>query len=215
MSPPSTRRSPGGNPGSPKKIGGETDRLESTGSGRALQLELDLSAREPSLDDLVREGRRALAEMGEADLAVMFSAEWNPRLSTTAGTAHCWKLQIRLNPKLKNHPGETRQTFLHELAHLLAFHRHGGGIQSHGREWKLACADLGIPGESRCHDLPWSMPVRWVGICPSCAKRSYRRRRGDVACGKCCRRLNRGKFSKRFKLTWHPVEVIRGERGGA
>ena len=41
------------------------------------------------------------------------------------------------------------QTILHELAHLVAYERNPSrAIKGHGREWQLACADLGIPGES-------------------------------------------------------------------
>ena len=79
-----------------------------------------------------------------------------PRLSTTAGLA-CWRTRtISLNPKLMEvSPAEVQRTLRHELAHFLAQHRAGRRrIAAHGAEWRKACRDLGIPNESRCHDLP-------------------------------------------------------------
>ncbi len=35
-------------------------------------------------------------------------------------------------------PGENRDTVEHELAHVLAWQRHGDEIQAHGREWRRA-----------------------------------------------------------------------------
>lgn len=81
---------------------------------------------------------------------------WRPRLRTTAGLA-CWHTKtISLNPKLiEVSPSEVQRTLRHELAHFLAQYRAGRRhIAPHGPEWRQACRDLGMPNESRCHDLP-------------------------------------------------------------
>ena len=39
-------------------------------------------------------------------------------------------------------PDDREDTVRHELAHLLAWHRHGHAIQLHGREWERARAEI-------------------------------------------------------------------------
>lgn len=39
-------------------------------------------------------------------------------------------------------PDEREDTVRHELAHLVAWHRHGHEIQPHGREWERARAEI-------------------------------------------------------------------------
>ena len=73
------------------------------------------------------------------------------------GTA-CWRTRrVTLNPKLVEISAEeVSKTLRHELAHLVAQDRAGRRrIAPHGREWRKACADLGIAGEARCHTLPF------------------------------------------------------------
>jgi len=60
---------------------------------------------------------------------------WNPRMRSTAGRAFLLEAKVELNPKLLHLDNDTqqslsqvRQTLLHELAHLLAHHRHGHRI---------------------------------------------------------------------------------------
>ena len=83
---------------------------------------------------------------------------WNRRMRSTAGRAFLDYAKVELNPKLLELGDEAlehvQQTLLHELAHLLAHKRYGRGISAHGIEWKQACVDMGIPGESATHSLP-------------------------------------------------------------
>ncbi len=140
--------------------------------------------------------------------------EWNTRLKTTAGLA-CWRTKvISLNPKLiEVSPAEVQRTLRHELAHFLAQHRAGRRhIAPHGGEWRQACRDLGIPNESRCHDLPLKrirLERRYFYACRECGTTLARvhamKRR--VACLKCCRRHNAGKYHERFRFIPIPPPV--------
>lgn len=96
---------------------------------------------------------------------------WNPRMKSTAGRAHfIWNgrpQKITMNPKLKgleNAAAEIRQTFLHEVAHLLA-----GAGQGHGAKWKRMARSLGIPPR-RCHPHAWAKRApRFVwAVCKGC-----------------------------------------------
>jgi len=137
---------------------------------------------------------------------------WNRKMRSTAGRAFLYEAKVELNPKLlhlNNDLAESltqvRQTLLHELAHLLAHHRYGRGITAHGVEWKQACADLGIPGESATHQL--NLPTRtqqkkWGYSCPNCLEiiLRVRRMKSQSACYTCCKKYNRGKFHSKFAL---------------
>jgi predicted SprT family Zn-dependent metalloprotease len=127
-------------------------------------------------------------------------------MRSTAGYAKWPHWRVELNPRLKEFPGEVARTLKHELAHLVAHARAGRRrIAPHGREWRQACADLGIPGESARHTLP--LPSRrqkrkFSYACPSCGivvdrVRKFRRR---TACLICCRKHNRGRYDARFEF---------------
>ena len=136
---------------------------------------------------------------------------WNPLLRTTAGLASWRERRISLNPKLLEvSAAEVQRTLRHELAHLLAHHRAGRHrIDAHGPEWREACRDLGIPNETRCHELPFKrrrVERKFFYACPECHAvlarvRPLNRR---VACVKCCRKHNGGKYLERFRF--HPVK---------
>ncbi|MEI6035267.1 MAG: SprT-like domain-containing protein [Verrucomicrobiae bacterium] len=142
---------------------------------------------------------------------LQISVFWNPSLRTTAGMA-CWRdRRITLNPRLVGiSAAEVQRTLRHELAHLLSQHRAGRRrIEAHGKEWKKACADLGIPNEARCHELPFKrhkIPRKYFYACPGCSAvlarvRPLRRR---VACVKCCRKFYGGAYHERFRFK--PIE---------
>ena len=156
--------------------------------------------------------RDLLNGFGLPEAAEAVYVNWNKRMRSTAGRAHYKKSRIELNPQLQVLPEPKRTeeiegTFLHELAHLLAFERNRNRrIQPHGIEWKQACADLGIPGEDRCHDLDFGtsrrMKKKFAYECPSCkcVLPRVRRIKRPVACHPCCKRHNRGRFDARFQL---------------
>lgn len=155
-----------------------------------------------------------LEQLAGEEYASSVKIVWNRRMRSTAGRAFLNLAKVELNPKLlqlgENPLPNVEQTLLHELAHLLAHHRFGRGIAAHGTEWKQACADLGIPGESATHSLP--LPSRkqrrkWRYTCPACLEiiDRVKRMRGDSACYPCCKKYNRGKFHSRYKFIEEPL----------
>jgi len=150
-------------------------------------------------------------DLGLEALAKAVSVSWNSRMRTAAGRAFAREWKIELNPRLQDLPEESRDaelrnTFLHELAHLVAFARVGRKrIAPHGPEWRQACHDLGIPGEDRCHALdfqPRRLTKKFAYTCPSCEAviHRVRRLRRRVACYPCCRKHAGGQYDARFQL---------------
>jgi len=156
---------------------------------------------------LEAEARELLQTIGADALAALVKVRWNTRLRSTAGLANYRNQVILLNPQLDRFgEEELRRTMLHELAHLLAHFRAGKTrISAHGPEWKKACADLGIAGEKRCHNLPLrtaQRPPRFHYACPGCKTviPRHRKMKRSLACLACCRKHNRGKYDARFKF---------------
>ena len=154
-----------------------------------------------------------LRSVGCAELAGRVAVCWHGRLSSTAGLARPAQARVLLNPRLCEFPDEIDRTLRHELAHLVAHDRaKRRRIAAHGPEWKQACADLGIPGESRCHTLP--LPRRRVSRphvyqCPACRftlrrVRPINTRRRRLACHDCCRQHAAGRFDGRFEFVRVP-----------
>lgn len=148
-----------------------------------------------------------LAPLGCADLARRVRVYWNPRMRSTAGMAYPKQAFIKLNPRLREiGDDEVDRTLRHELAHLLAHHRAGRRrIAPHGKEWRRACADLGLADESRCHTLPLprrTIARRHVYRCPGCHAEVRRVRpfRRATACLACCRAHNGGHYDDRFRF---------------
>lgn len=151
--------------------------------------------------------RQLLDAIGCRGLARLVHVHWNRRLRTTAGLASYAHWTVSLNPRIAPFgKEEVDRTLRHELAHLLARYRAGRRrIQPHGPEWRQACADLGLDGEKRCHELP--LPRRHVVRkvlyrCRHCHAEVRRVRpfRRAVACLKCCRAFNRGRYDERFRF---------------
>jgi SprT protein len=160
----------------------------------------------------------ALRRAGLRELCDTIQVCWNPRMRTTAGLAVYSRHQIVLNPALHSTgDGEVRRTLLHELAHFVAKHRAGHRrLEPHGEEWRRACADLGIPGESRCHTLPFprrEQTRKYFYQCPVCSTVIARVRpmKRPSACLSCCRMFNGGKYDSRFRfhvVTQDPPEGL-------
>lgn len=167
-------------------------------------------------DHHLEERARILLAPLAPELAASVVAGWNPLMRTTAGVAIAARREVWLNPALREiSQEEVDQTLLHELAHLLAQHRHGRRrLAPHGAEWRRACVDLGIPGEKRTHQLPFvsrRMKRRYLLRCPGCGESHDRvsRPRRRIACLRCCRTHNRGLYDERFRF-----EVIFKEEKG-
>ena len=156
---------------------------------------------------MTRRARGACLELGLEALAGKVTVRWNGRMRSTAGRATWPDGVIELNPALLAiSQAETERTFLHELAHLVAYERAGRRrIRPHGPEWRMACCDLGIPGERAGHTLP--LPTRtirrkWRYFCPGCwaVFDRVRRMRGTSACYACCLKHNGGDYDEQFRF---------------
>lgn len=140
-------------------------------------------------------------------LAARVTLHWHARLRTTAGLARLDASLILLNPRLLAFPAELTPTYLHELAHLVAHARNPRRlIDPHGPEWRLACRDLGLGAEKRCHTLPLAAPRRvarnYLYHCPACRREVARVRpfRRSEACLLCCKRQASGRYDRRFRF---------------
>jgi SprT protein len=163
-----------------------------------------LDGRDAELEEQTRAMLLALDLPGGAKLVTV---TWNARLRSTAGYARYPGWAIELNPKLREFEGQVERTLKHELAHLIAYHRSGRKrIEPHGREWRQACADLGIAGEKAQHRLPLprnEVERKLTYACPACQTTVQRVRkfRRPTACLHCCRKHAGGQYDGRFRLT--------------
>jgi SprT protein len=160
-------------------------------------------SRDPILEEKVRKALKAI----DPELGLLVRAGWNSRMRTTAGVAVLGRHEIWLNPGLREiSMQEVDRTLLHELAHLLARRRHPNHrMDPHGAEWREACRDLGIPGESRTNRLPFHarrLKRRFILRCPVCGRHHERVRRPKraLACLHCCRTQNGGLYDERFRF---------------
>lgn len=159
--------------------------------------------RDESLEEQTRGWLIALDMPGGAKLVTV---SWNARLRSTAGYARYPSWSIELNPRLREFEGQVERTLKHELAHLIAYHRAGRRrIEPHGREWRAACADLGIADEKAHHRLPLprnEVERKLTYACPVCQTTVQRVRkfRRPTACLRCCNLHADGKYDSRFKL---------------
>lgn len=161
------------------------------------------SVSDPELAEICRQ---RLLQLDLTGMAKVVQVQWNPRLRSTAGYARYPSWIIELNPRLREFEGQVQRTLLHELAHLVAYHRAGRRkIEPHGAEWRLACSDLGIQGESARHTLP--LPRRevkrnYVYACAHCGAKAFRVRkfRRYSACRKCCDELNGGAYDHKYRF---------------
>lgn len=158
---------------------------------------------------LTREARKWLIRAGCESLADRVHVVWNGRLQTTAGTACVNTCKVELNPRL--HLISERQihrTLRHEVAHLIAHARAGRRarrIQTHGPEWRIACAELGIAGEPAFHDLPFerrTIPPKLTYQCPNCGLIVHRVKKFSrfTACYRCCKKFNEGQYSPKYQF---------------
>jgi len=166
----------------------------------------------PLDEELTRQCRQRLEELQMPGAARLIAVVWNPRMRSTAGYAKYPAWRIELNPRLHEFEGQIQRTMLHELAHLVAYHRAGNRrIAPHGTQWRSACAELGIADESARHDLP--LPQRQVRrrhlyCCPQChhvIARVHKFAR-NTACKPCCVKHSRGRYDGRFRLVLLEVD---------
>lgn len=98
-----------------------------------------------------------------------------------------------------NSEEEVKDTILHEIAHALA-----GKGTGHGNKWKEMCLKIGAKPE-RCWDKNnvKEPEGKYIVSCSTCGYvRQAHRKKKKVACGKCCRTYNGGKYSTKYLLEY-------------
>jgi predicted SprT family Zn-dependent metalloprotease len=120
------------------------------------------------------------------------------------GCCHHSLRQITLSKELTlaNKEQQVKDTILHEIAHALA-----GAGNGHNSKWRRIALDIGCDGK-RCYSSKdtINIPYSFVGTCPECARKIYRHRRTKyLACGKCCDKLNSGKYSTKYQVKWERI----------
>lgn len=85
---------------------------------------------------------------------------------------------------------------LHEIAHALAGHACG-----HGGMWKLYAKSIGCTGD-RIEAAPAAPKGKYIAACPNCKRQVVKHVIKRIACGFCCKKFNKGKFSEQFAFTW-------------
>ncbi len=122
-----------------------------------------------------------------------FDVKWNFRLRTAAGRAILEPvLRVELNPHLlARHPDQFLPTLIHEMAHVLVYHRYGKGPKAHGVEWQRLMRQAGQNPEAR-HGMNVDGLRRkrrkflYLHVCQGCGTWGiYRKLRRDLQCGRC------------------------------
>lgn len=89
-------------------------------------------------------------------------------------------------------------TILHEIAHAIA-----GYDAGHGYQWKSVARVLGCSAERTYSSKQVvTPPKRWKGICPNCSREVLKHRRGEIACGVCCKVHNDNNFTREYLFIW-------------
>lgn len=120
-------------------------------------------------------------------------------MRTTAGRAYITKNYIKLNRRLlESNRDEVEDTFVHELAHIIATKIYGLRIKAHGKEWASIMLKFGY-APTRCHNLdvsafkrrhkryPAKCSCREIQI--SSARRNKILKGKNYRCNKCNARL--------------------------
>jgi predicted SprT family Zn-dependent metalloprotease len=108
---------------------------------------------------------------------VRITSEFNGRFSRRLGDA-CYRRHLLRGECRYSRPlwpfadaAERRETVIHEVCHVLAFHIFNGqGIKAHGAEWKLVMRLAGANG-ARCHYVPLHVARKAITYrCSGCGK---------------------------------------------
>jgi predicted SprT family Zn-dependent metalloprotease len=97
-----------------------------------------------------------------------------------------------------NEVDAVKDCILHEIAHALAGVNHG-----HDNTWRTIAYSIGCNGQ-RLYDSNEVIapPRKWQGTCPNCHRITERHRRLALACSRCCRAYNGGRFTSEYLFIW-------------
>lgn len=96
-----------------------------------------------------------------------------------------------------NSEAEVADTILHEIAHALV-----GPDVGHGAEWVRIARSIGCNGERESPDGTVTPTPPYRATCGTCGTHwdRHRRSRYSMACPRCCREHNGGRYTVRFAL---------------
>lgn len=79
---------------------------------------------------------------------------------------------IRLSRHLIDHASSERRldTLLHEIAHAVAYQRHGRVAMNHGPLWRRVAREVGAEPRATCRDGP-DLPAKHTLVCMRCGTR--------------------------------------------
>lgn len=110
---------------------------------------------DPKMQHIVTVAHSQIVHKIDPGVQILLEAltvELSSRLAVCAGKAIPNRCLIRLNHRLLSaNPGEIVQTYLHELAHIVANLQYKTNA-GHGPKWKRVMEDLGVTDE-RCHTM--------------------------------------------------------------
>jgi predicted SprT family Zn-dependent metalloprotease len=158
----------------------------------------------------LQEAERLARELMAQYLSPAWSFGWGNK-SRSAGTTEYGPKRIVLHRPFValNERPLVEDTIRHEIAHALCKPNAG-----HGPAWKAMARRVGaVPRASRSHgdDGLVAPPGKYVGTCPNCKETVTRCKKTPkmfrIACAKCCRRYNGGRFDARFKFVWRETSA--------
>ena len=132
---------------------------------------------------------------------------WNSRLRSAAGRFFPGQTRLgrRVPPAIElasylreevNGTAHIRDTLAHEMIHYWLWVRR----RPYGHTAEFI-AKMNLMGVSRYNTVPRKRPYKYVYQCIACQREfKARRKLGPLACARCCRDFNRGRYDARYKL---------------
>lgn len=129
----------------------------------------------------------------EEAIAARTTIEFSSRLRRSLGRSMPASLKVRLHAALQTGTEDVlREVLCHELAHIVAYARHGNAIAPHGVEWQALVREAGYEPTVRLEaglniaGRQANRVGRYVHRCPVChTSRTARRRMYRWRCTQC------------------------------
>lgn len=119
----------------------------------------------------------------EPELASDLAIEFSPRLTRKLGRCLPERRTVRVSTQLQDAPEDlVREVLCHELAHVVAHQRFGGGIRPHGEEWQALMVEAGYSPRRR---MPWVLEEPASGVTPRAERQDCTRRLYEHRCPVC------------------------------
>jgi predicted SprT family Zn-dependent metalloprotease len=97
---------------------------------------------------------------------------------------------------------EFENTLRHELAHAIDFEMRG--TSDHSKVWKAVAREVLCTAE-RCYStdvIQTKVQTKYTVVCDTCGKEKAGHKRGNSACGVCCKKYNGGKYDEKYALRY-------------